>query len=84
MAATSARDRARLALDGRVLGVGHRAELSLRERGVEAASEVLGTALKDGQGDVAGLRLISNDGQEVARAGQRESRRTLGWPRGAR
>ncbi len=70
MAATSAGERALLALDGRVLGVGHRAELSLRERGVEAASEVLGRALEDGSGDVAGLRLVSNDGREVARAGE--------------
>ncbi len=69
MASASARDRARLALDGRVLGVGHRAELSLREQGLESASEVLKTALKAGRGDVGGLRLISPDGGEVASAG---------------
>lgn len=70
MAASSARERARLALDGRVLGVAHRVELALRDQGLEAASQVLQAVLQDAAAEVSGLRLLSPDGRPVAAAGE--------------
>lgn len=69
MAARAGRERARLALDGRVFGVAHRAELALRDVGVEDAQRVLAELLEGATHEIAGLRLVAPGGTPVASVG---------------
>ena len=63
------RQRDALALDGRIFGLAHEAELRLRESGRDAASDILEEILKDGQPEILGLRLADPEGATLATAG---------------
>lgn len=68
--AASMRERASLALEGRVLRLSHDAERQLRDRGLGAVDEVLSTLLARERGVVLGLSLQRGDGTPVAAVGQ--------------
>jgi len=72
VAARSARDRALLALDGRILGVAHRVELAVRDEGLDGAGKVLNTILREHRTTLTGLRLERGNGDVVAEAGRME------------
>ena len=63
------RQRDTLALDGRIFGLAHEAELRLRETGRDAASDILEDILEDGRPEVLGLRLADPAGATLATAG---------------
>lgn len=68
--AASMRERAALALEGRVLRLSHDAEAELRDRGLDAVGAVLSTLLERERGAVCGLSLHRSDGTLVAAVGQ--------------
>ncbi len=63
------RQREALALDGRIFGLAHDAELRLRESGREAPGKVLEEILAEGQPEVLGLVLSDPNGAVLATAG---------------
>jgi len=63
------RQRDSRALDGKVFGLAHRAELDLRESGRDAPDEVLREILADGQPEIRGLVLADPDGTVLATMG---------------
>jgi len=63
------RQREALALDGRVFGLAHDAEVLLRESGRDAPGEVLEGILTEGQPEVQGLVLSDPNGAVLATAG---------------
>ena len=63
-----------LALDGRVLGLAHRAERELREAGLARAGGFLGELLSESGAEVRGLRLLDSTGDEIAAAGSASRR----------
>jgi signal transduction histidine kinase len=68
--AANMRERAELALEGRVLRLSHDAERELRDRGLAVVSEVMSALLKRDEGVVRGLSLSRSDGTPVAAVGQ--------------
>jgi len=64
------RQREDLALDGRVLGLAHEAELQLRETGREEVGELLEAILAQGRPEVRGVVLSDPEGTVLARAGE--------------
>lgn len=69
-AAASMRERAVMALDGRVLRLSHDAEREIRDRGLEAVEGVLSALLTRESGVVRGLTLQRADGTAVATVGE--------------
>jgi signal transduction histidine kinase len=63
------RQREALALDGRIFGLAHDAELRLRESGREAPGKMLEEILAEGQPEVLGLVLSDPNGAVLATAG---------------
>ena len=66
------RQRDALALDGRVFGLAHNAELRVRDSGQSALYEVLEEILAEGQPEVRGLTLSDSAGTELAHLGDED------------
>jgi len=69
-ASEAARGRHAAALEGELLRQAHAIEAELRDRGPEAAEEVLASALARGEGRLSGLALLAHDGGVEIAAGR--------------
>ncbi len=69
MALDAVRSRYELVLDGRVLGLAHRVETVLRDRGIQNAREALEPLLEDAGPEIRGIVLRDSAGKPVARLG---------------